>query len=291
MSDLKRIHDVLIEAVLAGGTEVLRVKKTGLLDARFKHGKELVTEADQRSDAAILAVFRSRFPEIDAGISFHLEESGETGGSTARRVGADPVDGTNHFACGGNLYAVQAHYVEDGLPLVGVVFQPEVYLPMDETAACAGRVVSAIRGEGAFTKRTTFEGDGFTVGESRFLRKNVLPQSGAFVACVPYGTKMAPEDRERARRVHESGIISSMTGAASAGANVMMTIFGGQHVYANFGAGEDLDLIPPQVIAMEAGLTVWGVDRRPPAWHVRKQPVVFAPDERVAEMFLRAAGL
>ena len=69
----------------------------------------------------------------------------------------------------------------------------------------------------------------------------------------------------------------------------MMVLFGGQHVYANFGAGEDLDLIPPQVIAIEAGLTVWGVDRKPPVWHVRKQPFVIAPNEEIAERFLRAA--
>ena len=69
-----------------------------------------------------------------------------------------------------------------------------------------------------------------------------------------------------------------------------MTIFGGQHVYANFGAGEDLDLIPPQVNAEEAGMTVWGVDRRPPIWRVRKQPVVVAPSPEIAERFLETAG-
>jgi len=71
----------------------------------------------------------------------------------------------------------------------------------------------------------------------------------------------------------------------------MMAIFGGQHVYANFGAGDDLDLIPPQVIALEAQMTVWGVDRRPPVWNMRKQPFIVAPNRDVAERFLQAAGL
>jgi hypothetical protein len=70
----------------------------------------------------------------------------------------------------------------------------------------------------------------------------------------------------------------------------MMVILGGQHVYANLGAGEDLDLIPPQVIAEEAGLTVWGIHRHPPVWTVRKQPFVVAPSPQIAEDFLRAAG-
>jgi 3'-phosphoadenosine 5'-phosphosulfate (PAPS) 3'-phosphatase len=71
----------------------------------------------------------------------------------------------------------------------------------------------------------------------------------------------------------------------------MMIVFGGQDVYANFGAGEELDLAPPQVIAEEAGLTVWGFDRRPPVWHVRKQPFVVARSPEMAERFLSAAGL
>jgi hypothetical protein len=69
-----------------------------------------------------------------------------------------------------------------------------------------------------------------------------------------------------------------------------MTIFGGQQVYANLGAGLDLDLMPPQVIAEEAGMTVWGIDRAAPVWHERKQPFVVAPSPAIAELFLSTAG-
>jgi hypothetical protein len=102
---------------------------------------------------------------------------------------------------------------------------------------------------------------------------------------------MAEEERLRASRVHLSGLIATSTGTGGAGGNVVMIIVGGHHVYANFGAGDDLDLIPPQVIGLEAGITVWGAERRPPVWNVRKQPVVFAPNEEIAEQFLRAAGV
>jgi hypothetical protein len=107
---------------------------------------------------------------------------------------------------------------------------------------------------------------------------------------VPFIGKMTDCERGLARKVHESGLISGTTGAGSAAANVMMVIFGGQHVYANFGAGEDLDLIPTQLVAVEAGLTVWGVNRIPPVWNVRKQPVIVAPDPATAAKFLAAAG-
>ena len=85
---------------------MLDVRRTGNLNPRLKTARELVTEADERSDAAILHVLRSEIAAIDPTISFHLEESGIHGAGNQKRVGADPLDGTNHFACGGTMYAV-----------------------------------------------------------------------------------------------------------------------------------------------------------------------------------------
>jgi 3'-phosphoadenosine 5'-phosphosulfate (PAPS) 3'-phosphatase len=288
---LHQINDILMEAVLAGGVRIIDVRRAGSIGARYKDATELVTEADQQSDAAMLSVLTRRFPEVDPSISFHLEESGIAGTIGRKRVGADPLDGTSHFAVGGNLYSVQAHYIEDGVPLVGVVFQPEVYLPLSVTQCPSGRLVSAIRGEGALTRRTEFVGDAFQLSDPHRVDKRQRCATRAFVACVPITGKMTPEERALARKVHDSGLIGGMTGTGGAGGNVMMAIFGGHEVYANFGAGDELDLAPAQVIAQEVGLTVWGPDRRPPVWHVRKQPVIVAPDEEIAELFLRAAGL
>jgi 3'-phosphoadenosine 5'-phosphosulfate (PAPS) 3'-phosphatase len=108
---------------------------------------------------------------------------------------------------------------------------------------------------------------------------------------VPVTTKMTAAERALALRVHDSGLVGATTAAGNAGGNVLMIVFGGQDVYANFGAGEELDLAPPQVIAEEAGLTVWTTTRRPPVWTTRKQPFIVAPDPATAERFLHAAGL
>jgi 3'-phosphoadenosine 5'-phosphosulfate (PAPS) 3'-phosphatase len=287
---LHNILEILTDAVLAGAACVLDVRRTRRVVASYKDRSELVTEADRQSDAAILAVFRERFPKIDPSISFHLEESGISGVQGLRRVGADPLDGTSHFASGGTFYAVQAHYIENGVPLAGVVFQPEVFLPLSETPNCVGRLASAIRGGGAFVSRSEFNGAGFTPGERRRIVARPEPGTRAFVSCVPVTGKMTESEKGRARRVHESGLVGAATGVGCAGGNVMMVLFGGQDVYANFGSGDDLDLVPPQVIAEEAGLTVWGPDRLSPVWHVRKQPFIVAPSSRIAEEFLSAAG-
>jgi 3'-phosphoadenosine 5'-phosphosulfate (PAPS) 3'-phosphatase len=286
-----RLLKVLTDAVLAGACAVVRTRQHGEVAARYKTAAELVTNADEASDAAMRAVLEPQLTAIDPSISVRLEESGSSGEQARRHVGADPLDGTSHFAAGGVMYSVQAHYVEDGVPLVGVVFQPEVFLPLAESAECVGRLVYAARGSGAFVRRTTFDGSSFTMTDPRPVQRRPPPGRRTFVAAVPVTTKMSAAERAQAQRVYESGLLAASMGTGNAGGNAMMVIFGGQDVYANLGAGEELDLAPPQVIAEEIGLTVWGPDRRPPVWHVRKMPVLFAPDEETAERFLKAAGL
>jgi 3'-phosphoadenosine 5'-phosphosulfate (PAPS) 3'-phosphatase len=288
---LEEVRDILIDAVLAGGARVLDVQRRGVLEARYKDATEIVTDADQQSDAALLSIFQARFPAIDPAISFHLEESGIAGTLGRKWVGADPLDGTAHFAAGGNLYSVQAHYIEDGVPLVGVILQPEVFLPFGVSEMPSGRLVTGVRGAGAFMCQTTFANGAFQLGDIKPVVKRPQPRTRTFIGCVPITGKMAPDERALARRVHESGILGGMTGTGGAAGNVLMTILGGQQVYCNFGAGDELDIAPGQVIALEAGLTVWGPDRQPPLWHIRKQPVIVAPDEEIAETFLKAAGL
>jgi 3'-phosphoadenosine 5'-phosphosulfate (PAPS) 3'-phosphatase len=290
-SRLSDVRAILVDAVLAGAARVLEVRRGGSLGASYKDATELVTEADRESDAAMLAILKGRCSAIDPSISFHLEESGVTGTPGRCRVGADPLDGTSHFASGGTLYSVQAHYIEDGVPLVGVVCQPEAYRPLDIDGPPLGRLVSAVKGGGADIRRVEFAGGTFQLGDPAPVVARPRAVTRNFLACVPITGKMSADERALARRVHDSGLIGGMTGTGGAGGNVMWVIFGGHDVYANFGAGEDLDLAPPQVIAEEAGLTVWGADRRPPVWHVRKQPVVVAPSDEIAELFLRAAGL
>ncbi len=91
----------------------------------------------------------------------------------------------------GFLYSVMAHFVEDGVGWVGVVFQPEVFLPLSgDGKLYLGRLVTAVRGEGAFVQRTEFRNDAFILSEKRRVTRRAPPQTKAFVACVPFGSKM-----------------------------------------------------------------------------------------------------
>ena len=101
----------------------------------YKGEVDLVTESDRRSEELVVARLRKQFPD-------HGIVAEEGGGAAARAKycwHVDPLDGTTNFAHGYPCFAVSIGLVEDGKPLVGVVFNP-----------IADELFTAARGEGAF---------------------------------------------------------------------------------------------------------------------------------------------
>jgi myo-inositol-1(or 4)-monophosphatase len=90
-------------------------------DIRFKGTIDMVTEADQASEALIVAELRSAFPSH----GLLCEEGGgyESEDSSLRWV-VDPLDGTTNFAHGLPTFAVSMGLEEAGTPLVGVIYDP-----------------------------------------------------------------------------------------------------------------------------------------------------------------------
>jgi fructose-1,6-bisphosphatase/inositol monophosphatase family enzyme len=289
---LDRIRRVLSDAVVAGASQVLAVRGDASNVRRYKANDELVTLADERSDAAMSAVFAERLAKVAPGVGWHLEESGRKHSENAAAwVGADPLDGTHPFASGGTQYCVQAHYLERGVPLVGVILQPEIHLPLNGRAGAVGRLVWAIRGGGAFVQRSTWRRRSFTLGRSQAIAVRSRRPPRALTACVSIGVKMTPEERDRAIRLLSDPIVGATAGTGSAGGNILMAVFGGLDLYVNFGAGNELDVAPGQVIAQEAGLAIRTVGGRPPVWDRFKQPVVVAPIAALADRVLRIGGV
>ena len=177
------------------------------------------------------------------------------------------------------------------MPLVGVIFQPEVHLPLDGRSGAIGRLVWAIRGGGAFVQRSTWRRRSFTLGRSRAIAVRPRRPPRALTACVSIGVKMTPDERARAIRLLSDPIVGATAGTGSAGGNILMAVFGGLDLYVNFGAGNELDIAPGQVIAQEVGLAVRTVGRCPPVWDRWKQPVVVAPSAALADRVLRIGGV
>jgi myo-inositol-1(or 4)-monophosphatase len=127
--------EAAIEAAREAGA-ILLAGFGGPQEISYKDEVDLVTESDRRSEQAIVARLSNRFPQ-------HAIVAEEGGGNAAEGSRycwhVDPLDGTTNFAHGYPCFAVSIGLLEEGLPAVGVVFNP-----------VNGELFSAVRGEGAY---------------------------------------------------------------------------------------------------------------------------------------------
>ncbi len=127
------------ETALQAGA-ILAARFRTALEVHTKGGRsrDLVTEADEASEACILEALRSRFPEH----GIFAEESGSHAGTAPAVWYVDPLDGTVNFARGHPFFAVSLGMELEGELVVGVVYAPL----LDE-------LYSAARGLGAWREQ------------------------------------------------------------------------------------------------------------------------------------------
>ena len=114
-----KLLNVAIEAAKAGGKIIDRYFETGI-ERTVKDDKSFVTSADTKAERAIIGHIKKHFP----GHSILSEESGaETHNSRYQWI-IDPLDGTANFLNGIPLFAVSIAALKDGVPIVGVIYNP-----------------------------------------------------------------------------------------------------------------------------------------------------------------------
>jgi myo-inositol-1(or 4)-monophosphatase len=113
--------DIATEAALSAGA-VLQAYWGNLQEIREKgRPGDLVTEADQAAEAAVLAVLKRHVPEHP----ILAEESGQMGDRQGEFLWAiDPLDGTTNYAHQYPFVAVSVGLLIEGVPQVGVVYNP-----------------------------------------------------------------------------------------------------------------------------------------------------------------------
>ncbi|MBI4214264.1 MAG: inositol monophosphatase [Chloroflexi bacterium] len=145
--------DAAIEAARIAA-DLLVAAFGGVQQIRHKGEIDLVTEADEAAEAAIVASLRSSFPTD--GI---LAEEGTGGGTDPNRLWiVDPLDGTTNFAHGYPVFCVSIALEVDGIVEVGVVYQPMLR-----------ELFTATRGGGAFLDDRRLK-----VSETDALRQSLL---------------------------------------------------------------------------------------------------------------------
>lgn len=106
---------------LEAGDKIMAIYAAPDFDVRAKSDASPVTAADEAADAHISAGLQAIFP----GVALVTEEQAATHAQTATTfLIVDPLDGTKEFVQRRGDFTVNIAYVEDGVPLRGVVYAP-----------------------------------------------------------------------------------------------------------------------------------------------------------------------
>lgn len=119
--DFERLAEVFRLLALQAGARIMEVYNSPDFAVRSKADSSPVTEADEAADALISAGLRAAFPDIP----LVTEEQADTHGQSVQTfLIVDPLDGTKEFVQRRGDFTVNIAFVENGVPLRGVVYAP-----------------------------------------------------------------------------------------------------------------------------------------------------------------------
>ncbi len=135
MIDLNKASKAAEQAAYAAGTHLL-ASRSRLAEVVItqKQPGDVASEIDREAEALIRDVVLKHFPDHN----FLGEEGGGAVYCDGPQWVVDPLDGTANYLRGYPQYAVSIALVEEGEPLLGVIFDP-----------CRNEFFGAIRGRGA----------------------------------------------------------------------------------------------------------------------------------------------
>lgn len=149
----KSYLEVAIETAREAG-KILREEFDRPPEISYKGDVDLVTQADKRSEQAIVARLQKYFPTH----AVAAEEGGGHESDSGFRWHVDPLDGTTNFAHGYPCFSVSIALAQRGALLAAVVYNPYYE-----------ELFAAARGEGA-----TLNGKKITVSATKTLATGLL---------------------------------------------------------------------------------------------------------------------
>jgi myo-inositol-1(or 4)-monophosphatase len=144
-TELLEIETFAIEIARGAGAILLTYFEGPLkVDYKSANNRNPVTDADHAADTYLNAEIMKRFPAH----GIVSEESDPADESETDVVWViDPLDGTSNFLNGLPLFGVLIAVLEQGKPVVGAIWIPDIFNPL-------GRVLHAHDGGGAFDEET-----------------------------------------------------------------------------------------------------------------------------------------
>lgn len=119
--DFDHLTHVMRRLALEAGDRIMEVYNAPDFEVRTKSDESPVTEADEAADALISEGLAEAFPQV----ALVTEEQAESHAQVVSTfLIVDPLDGTKEFVKRRGDFTVNIAYVEDGVPLRGVVYAP-----------------------------------------------------------------------------------------------------------------------------------------------------------------------
>jgi 3'(2'), 5'-bisphosphate nucleotidase len=119
--DFERLTIVMRHLALLAGDRIMEIYNSPDFEVRSKSDASPVTAADEAADALISEGLAEAFPAI----AIVTEEQAASHAQTASTfLIVDPLDGTKEFVQRRGDFTVNIAYVENGVPLRGVVYAP-----------------------------------------------------------------------------------------------------------------------------------------------------------------------
>lgn len=119
--DFETLTPVMRRLALEAGDLIMEIYNSDDFGVRSKSDDSPVTAADEAADAHISAGLRAAFPDV----TLVTEEQADSHSKRADSfLIVDPLDGTKEFVKRRGDFTVNIAYVENGVPLRGVVYAP-----------------------------------------------------------------------------------------------------------------------------------------------------------------------
>ena len=215
--------NTLTQLARDAGSVIMAIYATDF-DVRGKDDNSPVTEADEKAEQVIVTALRKLTPQVpiiaeEAAAAGQIEETGRLFWLV------DPLDGTREFINRNGEFTVNIALIEDGVPVLGVVFAPAI-----------DRMFAGAAGQGVFVE----DADG-----KRAVRE--VPAAGlTVVASRSHGDTEALDAFLAGRKVAE------LRGAGSS-LKICLVAAGEADLYPRFGRTMEWDIAAGDAVLRAAG--------------------------------------
>ena len=275
--EIKELLEVALRSALKGGEAALKSYSKGKGEVFLKEDKSPLTEADLSSHREIKETLSSTPYPI-------LSEEGKGIPYSERRNWnrfwlVDPLDGTKEFIKGNGEFTVNVALIEEGRPIVGVVYAPAI-----------GELYFAALGLGSF-KALNFKG---------LNLDNLLKESIKLKGKVPKGEVTVVKSRSHPSKETEEFIkkLKERFGKVrevSRGSSLKLCLVaeGKADVYPRFGPTMEWDTAAGQAVVEMSGGVVIDVETGKPLTYNKedlKNPFFIALTSGLKDLYRKTTG-